>query len=788
MLKNYLNSAFRNLWKHKLYSSINIGGLSLGLTVAVLILLYVKNELSYDTWLPDKDQLYRVYRFWPESGGATVWTPDPLAEQLSADFPEIIEGTGLSSYGETMLEYENNKFFIEDIAMVDSTFFEVLDLPLKYGQKSGILEAPNAVVLSERVAGLFFGSEDPVGKTLRFNDELDLVVTGVIRPLKNTHLPYEVYTRYTWENPNWNSNNRATYIKVNDQTNIAALQEKITEHVNNFKIEEWSGLNVKPTAEELPDWNLQPVADIHLHSANIGSFSNKAGDIKYVYIFGMIALIVLLIGAINYINLSTARALGRAREVGVRKVTGARREQLIGQFLMETVTQALLALFIAVFLVELFLPGFNQIVDRELHFLGGDWVSWILPMLGLSVMVGLLAGMYPAFVMSSFKPVKVLKSLQKGKGGASFRRALVVTQFSLSVVLVIVMLFIYKQINFMMNQDLGFKGDQIVVVPFNADDGYRKFKGMEEQFKNIPGLINTTSASRMPGHGYPDWSLEIQGRDDLTYPRVLFTDESYMDVLELELADGRYFSTEFPGDTARTYVVNEAFIREYNVEDPFSAKIKFSGEEEYSRIIGVVKDYHYRALDRRIQPLLIGLGRDNNYAGIQVSATDLSSTLTAIEQLWASVEPAHPIRYSFLNEDFGSLYEEYRRFGQALLYATFLAIFVAILGLFGLATYSTITRTKEIGVRKVLGASVQQLSFMLVGGFIKWVLLSGLIAAPIGYFISSQWLQDFAYRTELSALPFIGAIGFSILIAALTVSFQAIWSARRNPVEALRYE
>lgn len=788
MFKNYLNSAFRNLWKHKLYSSINIGGLSLGLAVAVLILLYVKNELSYDTWLPGKDQIYRVYRFWPESGGATVWTPDPLAEQLTADFPEILESTGLSSYGETMLEYENNKFFIEDIAMVDSTFFEVLDLPLKYGQKKGILEAPNAVVLSERVAGLFFREEDPVGKTVRFNDELDLVVTGVIEPLEQTHLPYEVYTRYTWGNANWNSNNRATYIKVNDEANILALQEKITEHVNNFKIEEWRGLNVKPTAEELPDWNLQPVSDIHLHSANIGSFSNRAGDIKYVYIFGLIALIVLLIGAINYINLSTARALGRAREVGVRKVTGARREQLIGQFLMETVTQALLALCIAVFLVELFLPGFNQIVDRELLFLRGDWLSWILPMLGLSILVGLLAGLYPAFVMSSFKPVKVLKSLQKGKGGASFRRALVVTQFSLSVVLVIVMLFIYKQINFMMNQDLGFKGDQIVVIPFNADDGYRKFKGMEEQFKNIPGVVSTTSASRMPGHGYPDWSLEIQGRDDLTYPRVLFTDESYMDVLELELAEGRYFSTDFPGDTARTFVVNEAFIREYNVEDPFSAKIKFSGEEEYSRIIGVVKDYHYRALDRRIRPLIIGMGRNNNYAGLKVSATDLPTTLTAIEQLWARVEPAHPIRYSFLNEDFGSLYEEYRRFGQALLYATFLAIFVAILGLFGLATYSTIIRTKEIGVRKVLGASVEQLSFMLVSGFIKWVLLSSLIAVPIGYFISSQWLQDFAYRTELSALPFIAAIGFSILIAALTVSFQAIWSARRNPVEALRYE
>lgn len=788
MFKNYLKSAFRNLWKHKLYSGINIGGLSIGLAVAVLILLYVKNELSYDNWIPDQEQLYRVYRYWPESGGGTMWTPDPLAEQLTADFPEITEGTGLFSSGETLLEYENTKFYVEDVAMVDSTFFNVIALPFKQGLQENALRGPNAVVISERVATLFFGSDDPIGKTLRFNDDRNLVVTGVLHPLQQTHLPYEIFIRFTWGNPNWNANNRTTYIKVNGKTDTDALAEKITEHVNNFKIEEWQGLNVKPSTAELPDWRLQAISDVHLHSADIGSFT-RGGDIKYVYIFGIIALIVLLIGAINYINLSTARALGRAREVGVRKVTGARKTQLIAQFLMETVTQAVIALLIAVFLVELFLPGFNQIVDRELAFLRGDWISWIVPMFLLSIAVGLLAGIYPAFVMSSFQPVKVLKSLNKGKGGNAFRRTLVVTQFSLSVVLVIVMLFIYKQINFMMGQDLGFQGDQVVVIPFNADDGFQKFKGMEEEFRNLPGVINVTAASRMPGSRYPDWSLEIQGQENLTYPRVLFTDENYLDVLELEMVDGRYFSTEFPGDTARRYVVNEAFLREYQIDDPFTAKIKFSGEEEFSSIIGVVKDYHYRSLDNRIRPLIIGMAHnDGNYAGIQLSAANLSSSLNAIEQLWAKVEPVHPIRYSFLDEDFGSLYEEYRRFGKALLYATFLAVFIAILGLFGLATYATITRTKEIGVRKVLGATVEQLSFMLVSSFVKWVLLAGLIAIPVGYFISNRWLEDFAYRTELSVVPFVLAIGFAIFIAALTVSFQAIWSASRNPVEALRYE
>ncbi len=787
MFRNYIQTALRNLWKNKLYSTINIGGLALGLSIAILILLYVKNEMSYDKWLPESENLYRVYRQWP-TGGAAAWTPDPLAEQLTADFPEVLQSAGLFDLGETMLEHQNNKFFIEEIALVDSTFFEVITLPFKFGQHENALRAPNSIVISDQTSQLFFGTNDPIGKILRFNDTRDMVVSGVFEIKDNFHLPYQVYTRFTRQRPDWNSNNRATYVKLNEQSDIAALEEKITTHVNNFKIEEYQSINIKPSAEELPLWRLQSLGDIHLHSSEIGWSSSSGGDIKYVYIFALIAFIVMLIGAINYINLSTARALGRAREVGVRKVSGARRIQLIFQFLTETVAQSIFALFMAILLVELFLPGFNQIVNRELLFLTGNWLSWLLPLFLLSLFVGLLAGIYPAFVMSSFKPVKVLKSLETGKGGSSFRKGLVVTQFTLSVVLVIVMLFIYKQINFMMNQDLGFSGDQVVVIPFNSSDGYQKLKGMEKEFNDIPGVLSLTTGSRMPGQGYPDWGMEIQGKEDMVYPRVLFTDENYADVLDLEIKEGRFFSTEFPSDSSNTYIVNETYIRENNIDDPFSAKIKFTGEEEYSKIIGVIKDYHFQGVDRRIRPLIIGYGQSPNYAGILVSTTNLPSTLSSIEKLWGSVEPAHPIRYSFLSEDFSNLYEEYQRFGQALLYATFLAIFVAILGLFGLATYSTITRTREIGVRKVLGASVQQLSWMLVTGFIRWVLLAGLIAVPLGYFISNRWLQDFAYRTELSATPFIMAIGFSILIAALTVSFQAIWSASRSPVESLRHE
>lgn len=788
MIRNYFFSAIRNLWKSKLYSLINIGGLALGLSVTVLILLFVYNELSYNQWIPDKDQVYRVIRYWPQNNGGTFWTPDPLAEQLVEEMPEIQQAAGLFVSSETMLEHEEKKFFVQDIAYVDSTFFDVLSLPLKIGSRSEVLEEPNAVVISEHVANLFFGDSDPIDQTLRFNDELDLVVKGVLKPVELSHLGYDVYLRFTRKNPSWNSNNRATYIKVNPESNIPELERKITESVSEYKRIGWEAMNAKPGPDEFPEWRLQALTDIHLNSANIGVFGGRAGDKKYVYIFGLIAFIVLLIASINYINLSTARALGRAREVGVRKVSGARRSQLVFQFLTETVIQAFVALLISIFLIELCITGFNEIVNRELTFLGGNWPMWIISMLGLSLIVGLLAGAYPAFIMSSFQPTKVLKSLVKGKQGTAFRKGLVVTQFSLSVVLVIVMLFIYKQINYMMDQELGFSGDQVVVIPFNTNESYIKFQNMESEFLNIPGVYEASNASRLPGHGYPDWAMEILGKEEIGYPRTLFTGAGYDKVLGLEIVEGRYFSDDHPSDTVNTFVVNEAFIRENNIEDYSTAQIKFSGEEEYSRIIGVVKDYHFQGLDRRISPLVIGMLDDRNFATLLVSSENLPATMSQIEKVWAQVEPVHPMRSSFLDEDFSGLYEEYRRFGKALLYATFLAVFIAILGLFGLATYSTYTRIQEIGVRKVLGATVNQLSFMLVSSFIKWVLLAGIIATPVGYLISNRWLEDFAYRTSVSPLPFIGAIGLAIILAAITVSFQAIWASTRNPVEALRYE
>ncbi len=789
MLQNYFKTAFRNLFKNKLYSFINIGGLALGMAIAILIALYVQHELNYDKWINGHEQVHRVYRHWL-GGGKTAWTPDPLAEALVEHLPEVNKAAGVSNYGEVLMEYEQEKIYVKRAAMADSTFLSVVELPLLYGNPKEALKAPNAVVLSKRVAEAFFGPVNPVGKSMRFNDEIDLTVGGVLDEYPgDTHLDYELYTRYTYSSPNWTGNNRATYVRLNAEAVVPQVEKKMTELVKPHFVAQMKEMGVVVKEEDIARWELQPMDDIHLYSGEIGWRTQTGGDIKYIYIFGVIALIVLLIASINYINLSTARAMNRAREVGVRKATGARRDQLVMQFLSETLVQTFTALVLAVVLAQVFLPTFNQIIDRELIFLNGAWAQYIPAMLLLVLLVSLLAGSYPAFVLSGFQPVKVLKGvLKRSSGGQLFRRALVVSQFSLSVVLVIVMLFIYRQMNYMMAQDLGFSGDQVLLIPLNKDDSHRKLESMKDAFLSIQGVKSLTTASRMPGHSYPDWGMNVEGKTDPIYPRTMFADADYAITLGLEVVEGRFLAADRPLDTLNNFIVNEAFVRDYQIENPIGQKLKFMGEEEYGQIVGVIKDYHYRGLDGKIDPLIIGGHHDRYYTAIKVSPEQLTTTIASIRNLWEQVEAAHPMVHSFLDESFQKQYNEYERFGKTLLYATILAIFLAVLGLFGLATYAAITRTKEIGIRKVLGASIQGISFMLVKDFIRWVMVAGIIAVPFGYLLSKRWLEDFAYRTDMSIYPFLLSIGAAILIAALTVSFQAIRAALANPVEALKYE
>jgi putative ABC transport system permease protein len=790
MLRNYILTAIRNLSKNKRFAFINISGLAIGMAVAILILLYVRNELNYDKWYDGHEQTFRVYREWP-AGGKVVWTPALLANALETEFPEIRHASGLVNFnGETMLDYEKDKLYVEHVAMTDSNFFKTVPLPFLHGNPENALSQPNSLVISKRLSENFFGKEDPIGKVIRFNDEDDYTVTGVLDEIEgNSHLQYEVYGRIYWENNSWTGNNRATYVTVKENTDLAALEEKIANYINPFLEIEFRDIGREVKSTDLPFWRLQPISDIHLYSANLGWITDSGGDIQYLYIFGWIAFIVLFIASINYMNLATARAAQRSREVGIRKVSGAHKSQIITQFLSEAVVQSFIAMLLALALAEIFLPIFNQITDRSLSFLKGEPEQVLLPIFGLTIVLGLLSGSYPAFFLSKFRPARVLKGeVDKGSGGQLFRRSLVVVQFSLSVILIIVMSFIFKQVNYMMDQNLGFAADQVLVVPMNLDDSYEKVLRLKQEFLGVQGVQHMATSSRVPGQRLPDWGMTIEGEEGDFNPNVLFTDESLDETIGLELISGRFLSADFATDSTRSFVVNEAFVKNYQLEEPIGKKLKFMFDESYGQIVGVVKDFHYRGLEYQIRPLAIS-GRTNRwFTTFKLSTADLNTTIDQLKGVWAKVEPEHPMRHSFLDADFQKQYIEQERLGTALFYATVLAILIALMGLFGLASYTAVRRTKEIGIRKVLGASVGELTSMLIRDFVRWVLIASIIAVPVGFLVSRRWLEDFAYQTEITALPFLLAICSALLIATITVSFQAIRTASGNPVESLRYE
>lgn len=793
MFKSYLRSASRNLFKHKLNSLINILGLAVGFAVAILIFLYIQHERSYDKWIPDSDQVYRAYRSW-EGGGETVWTPGPLAYTVREELPEVLQASGLSVSTDVLLQNGEEKVFMDQVAVVDSTFFQVIPFELSQGQAEEVLKLSQNIVLSERLAEQLFGEEDPIGKTIKVDTEDDYVVSGVLTPLAgNTQLTFEAYVRYGRASTRWVNNNRSTFLKVRKDASIEQLESKITALVTPFLEQANRESGRSPDATRYPNWGLQSLHDIHLHplSNTWFAFNRRGGNIKYLYIFGMIGLIMLIVACINYINLTTASSTQRAMEIGVRKVSGAGRGQLINQFMVEALLQTSIAFVLSLAIAELFLPFFNSITNRSLHFLEDGIQSWILYMAGLALLVGSLAGIVPALIISAFKPGLILKrSLDRGIRGNFFRRALVMVQFGVSVVLIVVVLFVFRQVNFMMTKDLGFSSEQVVVVPLNLSSSAPKVEALKGEFQRIPGVNSISTSSSVPGQPLPDWGVIVNGE---TLPNVFMSwvDADFAETLDLEMKDGRFFSRDIASDTLNAFVVNEAFLREANLEDPFETQIRFtysSEEEGANKIVGVVKDFHFRGLDRSIGPMIMMYQPNYRVTSIKVSTENLDGALKAIENLWGKVEPDHPFRYSFLDDDFAEQYAEQERFGDTMLYATLLTIFIGVLGLFGLATHSTTRRTKEIGIRKVVGATVNGIVFMLVKDFTRWVFWASLFALPLGYWLITKWLEDFAFQIEITPYPFLLAIGLAMGIAVLTVCYQAIRTALANPIESLRHE
>ncbi|MEM6316191.1 MAG: ABC transporter permease [Bacteroidota bacterium] len=787
MLKNHLKIAFRQMKRQKGFTILNIVGLALGIALVILITTFIWHEQQHDKWMTNSDQTYRVYRIGKR--GETAWTPTLLARKLMADYPEVKNAAAWRPIGEYLVTYEGKDLYVENTAVVDSNFFNVLQMDFLQGDAATALTQPNSIVLTNKLAKRIFGDKNPVGESVTLLGQYDFMVTAILNTQKRkSHIPSDFFVRYNGYGNHWGGNNRATYVQLYPNSSTVELSQKIEKDVNELIRQEYISNGVTPKESDFYQWALQPLNDVFLHSEGWTALG-ESGSIRNVYIFAFIALLVMLVAIINYVNLTTARASQRGKEVGIKKVVGAERGLLTTQFLVESILQAAIAGLLAIFLAEMALPYFNNMMDRQLTVLRSAPFLVVGGTLLLSCFIGLLAGSYPAFILSSFQPSVAIKSnfLKTGEKGL-FRKVLVTSQFTASITLVIVMAFIYRQVHFMMEKDLGFQPDQVLTIPMNDGDTYRKVTQLKSRFQQIAGVQAITTASHFPSHEFYDWKLVIEGKEENFSPYVLYGDEDFGEVLNLDMdmVAGRFFNPAIGQDSVNNYVVNESFVKNYGIENPIGQRVRFARDEAFGQIIGVIKDFHYHDVTRKIDPLIMSAGDWRNYTGVKLSTKNLSQTIEKIRQIWSTIEPTFPMRYSFLDEDFNEQYADQERFGQSILYATFLTLFIALLGLLGLTAFTVERRTKEIGIRKVLGASVSGIIGLLAKDFMKLLGIAAIIAIPLSYYLTNQWLADFAHRTSLAWWVFAAAGLGILLIAFLTVSAQSIKAARANPIEAIQ--
>ena len=808
MFKNYFKIALRNLLKSKGYTLINVAGLALGLAACLLILLFVQDELSYDRHHAEADQIYRVTleALLGEQEINGPITPAPMAQALVNDYPEVVQATRLFTFsGETLVRYEANQFIEERFFFGDSTVFDVFTFPLLQGDPETALVEPNTVVLTESTARKYFGQEDPMGKTIRVDDQFDYEVTGVMEDVPETsHFHFDFLgslgTLGNSRNPMWVSNNFRTYFILADGQRAEALEAKFPAMVEKYagpQVEEILGITIDQffASGGKFEFHLQALTDIHLHS-HLNYEIEPNGDITYVYAFSIIAFLILLIACINFMNLATARSAGRAKEVGVRKVLGSNRRQLTLQFLMESMLLSLIALGVALVLAVALLPVFNTLSGKALESNYGDGVM-LSGLIGLAVLVGLLAGSYPAFFLASFRIVNVLKGQgQAGLKSSKLRSGLVVFQFVISIVLMIGTAMVYRQVDFVQSKHLGFEKEHVIVLErFDALGPQQE--AFKQQLVQHPNVVAVAGANTLPGRTFGDTSFFVEGAppDQLRNIRVLMTDFDLLETLNLDLIDGRFFSHDFSTDSSAV-ILNEAAVKEFGFAEAEAVGKRLVSpgfgdeEEQYISIIGVVKDFHFQSLHDTIRPLGLFIGRNFTYLAARIQPEDIPGTLAALETQWQTFAPEQPLTYSFLDSDVDALYQRDQR--QGSLFGTFalLAIMIACLGLFGLAAFTAEQRTKEIGVRKVLGASVPGIIVLLSKEFTTLVVIAFVVAAPAALWAMTQWLEGFAYSMDLVGAwwIFLGAGAAALLIAWLTVGYQSIRAALTNPVEALRYE
>ena len=808
MIRNYFKIAWRSLVNNKVYSLLNIFGLAISLACFILVTLYVIDELSYDRYHEKAERIYRINSDITLGESQKLpFTSDMMGPTLKQDDPQVEEFVRIYNSNGSKLLKKGTEFIKESqVAHADSTFFKVFSIPLIAGDPNTALQGPRTVVLSESSAKKYFESTNIVGESIETIQGTSYKVTGVMKDIPpNTHFNFDFI--FSMDNDIYNfgnflSHNFHTYLLLREGVDPEEIEEKFNDYFDRY---------VQPLAKQILNINsreefeaagnkleytLFPVTDIHLHSDRNMEI-RPGGNIQYVYIFSAVALFILLIACVNFMNLSTARSSGRAKEVGIRKVLGSARKQLITQFLSEAVLMAVIAMIIAVAIAFLALPAFNEVAAKDLSMNRILQPDMLLLLLVLPLLVGFLAGSYPALFLSGFKPVQVLKGkLQLGGKGGTFRNVLVVFQFTTSIILIVGTIVVYQQLNYIQNKNLGFNKDQVIIVDevFVLGPQTKTFKN---EILEQPGVQNGTISSFLPVSG-SSRSEETFSKEAVMTTEQAFgmqqwrVDHDYIPTMGMELVQGRNFSREFSTDSS-AIIINETTARTLGTGNVVGKKIygvtNFeTGELTAYNIIGVVKNFHFETLKENIGPLGFLLGNSTGMASFKVNTANIPQVLAAMEEKWGKMTTGTPFTYRFMDEAFDEMYRTEQRLSKIALIFSILAIFVACLGLFGLSTFIAEKRIKEIGIRKVLGATVGSIVKMLSEDFIKLVLLAFVIATPIAWYAMQNWLQDFVYRIEISWLYFLIAGLLALLIALSTVSFHAIKAALINPAKNLRSE
>jgi putative ABC transport system permease protein len=793
MVKNYLTIALRTLWRHRAFSVINILGLSVGMTAFFLIFQYIRFETSYDRFHSKADRIYRVVA---ETITPTETLPNgmataPIAVNMKKDFPEVEDAVrlGTDSY---LIRLGDNKFQEPNSILADSSFFNIFDFPLVEGDRRTALKEPMSMVLSQSTAKRLFGNANPMGKHLLLTGgSVDMKVTGVMKDIpENSQIKANLIVSlssnkmiYGQPTPDseWTNHMYYTYLLLKPHTNPEALQAKFPA---------WMEMHNGRLMKQLQMHDsliLEPFPKVYLYSKYDGFVQ---GSISNVYIFSVIGAFILLLACINFINLTTARSAERAKEVGIRKVAGALRFQLAGQFIGESVVLSLVSFVLTMTLCALLLPLFNQLAGKIISTGIFSRPMDIVMLFLLAVVVGLAAGFYPALVLSSFRPVSVLRGrFATGGRGSLLRKGLVVFQFTISILLLIATAVVYTQVEYMRTRDLGFSREETIIIPTNGDMHKDVFR---QSLTSLPGVLTTCLSSNVPGTGPTSAYSEMEnskGEMQKTNLDTYFVDFDFINQYGLKLVAGRGFSRDFPTDSTQAMVINETAAKSIGYSTPQAAIGRnFSQWGRQGKVIGVLKDFHYMGLQQPIEPMVMRYEPYFGWISVKVSTHDLPATVKAIGDKWTEAIPYRPYEYWFLNEWFDQQYRAQNRFGNLFFNFALLAIFISCLGLLGLASYNTLQRTKEIGIRKILGAGVSGIVNLLSVDFIKLVGIAFLIAAPLAWLAMDRWLRDFAYHTRIPWWVFAGAGVAAALIAFITISFQAIRAATSNPVRSLRTE